>query len=741
MNITLTSPIDHSPAESKGWRALLGRTIFAMIRWTGVFLARYLYRIERHHLPEVPSGGLLLIGNHVSYADVVLLQATFPRPIRFIGAEKLTRKPFLAWLFSLSGAIPVTPQKPRRALELGAQCLRAGEVVCIFPEGGLTRDGQTGKFRAGYEVLARSAGVPILPFHIRGAWGSCLSHHRDRRHFFQRLLPHHRRIAVRYGRLEQDAIPNPDSARELVEKLGVDSWQQDPTLNQSLGESLWSALRRQPTKMILRERQPNRGSWRKGSLLAVAWTIRENLLAQTPDRRIGIALPPGMAGTVANLAVLINGQIPVNLNVTAGERGFAAAIEDAGITQVLTAGPIMNKFSHLPWKQVKTHDLARILPRIKAGTFLRNWFKAVLCPRFLVRPAGLQKPRSSDQEAVLLFTSGSSGRPKGVPLSDQNVLGNIAQLESTGLLQPEDRILACLPLFHSFGLTVTLFYPLLKNQPIITLPSPLEHKEIALAIKEEKATVLAGTSTFLRPYPRMDQSYFGSLRLVVAGAERVPQSQKTAFAEQLKVPLVEGYGLTETSPVAAVNLPNRPSQNPGSVGHLLPGLTGRLIHPVSGEPVSQGASGILELKGINVFSGYLGQSREESLTEDGWYRTGDIARLDSEGFLYLEGRWSRFSKLGGEMVSHSAIEEALNARLGGEDSLFAVTSVSAPEQGEHLVLLHTSDRDPTEIRESLRKEGFPALWIPKKMKKVEAVPFLGSGKLDLAKLRQLAEAA
>ena len=746
---TLTSSL---PAPSTtGWGILqpLRRLAVAMVRHGGTFLARWLYRIRTEDLPKDTSGGLLLVGNHVSYADAVILQATFPRPIRFIGAEGLTRIPVLSFLFRLSGAIPVSPRKPRRALALAAHYLRQGEVVCIFPEGGLTRDGQIAPFRAGFAALAKSAGVPILPFHLHGAWGSVLSHFRDHLGWWRRVLPWHREITLRYGTKQEAPVLEPAQVRQTVHTLGVRTWDQESMRREEkLGERIWSALRRNPRAILLHERHPRPSRWRRGSLLALAWTLQEDLLQNLPDRRIGLALPPGLAGTVANLAVLLSGKIPVNLNVTAGERGFGAALEDGEIRHILTAGPIMDKFPQLPWGTVQTHDLASILGQISAGCFLRAWVKAVVLPRRWVRPAGLVAAGGGDAEAVLLFTSGSSGRPKGVPLSHRNLLGNVGQIEATGLLQKEDRLVACLPLFHSFGLTVTLLYPLLRGLRMVSLPSPLDSKAIARAIQEEKATILAGTATFLRPYPRMEPALFSSLRLVVAGAEKVPAALREAFAQQLNVPLLEGYGLTETSPVATVNLPDHAptgqkanasrGNKPGSAGRLLPGLEGRLIHPETGQPVPTGESGLLLLRGINVFRGYLGQAAGAALDENGWYATGDLASFDADGFLYLEGRLSRFSKIGGEMVSHGAIEEILHNRWAAERPLFAVAAKETDSGGENLILFHPEEINPGEIREALREAGLPALWIPKTYRVLETIPSLGTGKLDLAALRERA---
>lgn len=356
------------------------------------------------------------------------------------------------------------------------------------------------------------------------------------------------------------------------------------------------------------------------------------------------------------------------------------------------------------------------------------------------------------REAALLFTSGSSGDPKGVVLSHCNIQANVAQIHATGLLRGSDVLLGNLPVFHSFGFTGTLWYPLLKGAGLVTVPSPLEVRKAVEAVKEEKVSVLIGTPTFLRPYlKKAEGDELANLRLVVAGAEKTSRELMKRFRERFGVSILEGYGITETSPVVSVNVPEVAAANgrrtfrEGSVGKLLPGIAARIVDPETFDDRSPTECGLLLLRGPNVFEGYLNNPKatEESFFER-WYITGDLACFDKDGFLYIQGRNSRFSKIGGEMVSHGAIEEALLKIHGWqeeEENPVAVMGVSDPAKGESLVLLTTRDVSREDLRKRLSEAGYSNLWLPRKVRKVDGIPCLASGKLDLRKCRELAPEA
>ncbi|MBC2606221.1 AMP-binding protein [Pelagicoccus albus] len=352
------------------------------------------------------------------------------------------------------------------------------------------------------------------------------------------------------------------------------------------------------------------------------------------------------------------------------------------------------------------------------------------------------------REATLLYSSGSSAEPKGIPLSHRNLVANVSQLSGCYLMRSSDRLLANLPLFHSFGLTGGFWLPILNGMQVVTTWSPLQAKDNLMAIREESVSVMIGTPTFLRPYLKKASSEdLKSLRLVVAGAEKLPSDLAEQWKRRFGISILEGYGMTECAPVISANclrsdalkgryaLAQNGSKQ-GSAGLPLPGIRIRIVNPENKSEIAKpGSGGLILVKGPNIFCGYLEPSSEVRFTQDGWLDTGDLGRIDDEGFLWIEGRLSRFSKIGGEMVSHTAVEEAIveaYPEIGESEvpSLF-VGSRACGKKGESLVLLTTRSCDGVELSKRLRNQGLPNLWIPQHLVEVGSLPLLGSGKLDL----------
>ena len=376
------------------------------------------------------------------------------------------------------------------------------------------------------------------------------------------------------------------------------------------------------------------------------------------------------------------------------------------------------------------------------------WIIALLVPaRLLLRL--LQIPKEGGHaEAVLLFTSGTTGDPKGVVVSHRNVVGNVSQFRQLLDARKTDAILGSLPFFHTFGSTVTLWYPLIEGVRIVTFPNPLDAAKCAALIEQYGLTFLLATPTFLRLYLRKaEPEQLRSLRLIIVGAEKLPLDLASHFEQRFQKKVFEGYGLTETAPVVSVNLPEptpsaAPTSRLGSVGRLAPGIAAEIREPETKRKLSLFETGMLWLRGPNIFEGYLHDpKRTVEVLHDGWLKTGDIARFDEDGFLYIEGRVSRFSKIGGEMVPHEAIEQKIVDLLdlsGRDERPIAVVGVQDEAKGEALVLLSAVDIDLAELRKKLQDAGVPNLWIPKHIQRIEAIPVLASGKLDLKKCQQRA---
>ena len=525
-------------------------------------------------------------------------------------------------------------------------------------------------------------------------------------------------------------------------------------LRAHLGWASFVALARRPWRVLLVDHASGRRAIRRGFALALAWMVARRLRRMTSRRRVGIVFPPGLGGYLANLAVVFAGKVPVNLNFTLGAASARHCIERAEIDVLLTAEQVRARLPDFPWPETGVVDLVAMLKNLpKAATLAVAGGAWVLPARWLARL--LRVPRSGGEaEAALLFTSGSSGEPKGVVLTHRNILGNCAQVDAAGLLPPREILVANLPIFHSFGFTVTLWYPLVRGCGVVAVPSPLEVQKTADAIAAEGATILIGTPTFFRPYLRkVAPEKLATLKYVVAGAEKTPDGFADLWERTFGGIYLEGYGLTETSPVVSVNLPQAPGgavypgdpaagNRRGSVGRPLPGQSARILHPETREPLPVSETGLLALRGPHIFREYLGEpDRTAEVKEGDWFVTGDLARFDGDGFLFIEGRLSRFSKIGGEMVPHGTIEAALAEAFGLDDAEAPAVAVSArPDEakGEALVVLTTVPMDSDSVRERLSAAGFGNLWIPREIRRVDAIPTLASGKLDLRGMRELA---
>ncbi|MFV1995642.1 MAG: AMP-binding protein, partial [Verrucomicrobiales bacterium] len=491
-------------------------------------------------------------------------------------------------------------------------------------------------------------------------------------------------------------------------------------------------------------------------LLAISIALAKVIRKETGKKRVGIILPPGRAGLLANLAVLLAGKIPVNLNFTTGAGAVESAIRQADLDRFITVDAFVRKMGHFPWPPTKQIlFLERVIPALKVRIVLWLLLSRMLSARALAMLLSI--PRKGEGEAVLLFTSGSSGEPKGVPLSHRNLLANVNQFSSRLDLNLDDSLLACLPLFHSFGSTVTLWYPIIEGVDMVTYPNPLEAGKLAKLIDEHGINLVLATPTFLRGYLRKaTREQLSTTSLIVTGAEKLPPKTAEAFEKRFGKPVLEGYGLTETSPVTNVNLPDPrpdagnpkspviPATRPGSVGQMLPGIGIRITDPDTGELFPLHRSGMIWLKGANIFEGYLDNpDLTKEVIQNGWLRTGDIGRMDEDGFLYIEGRLSRFSKIAGEMVPHETIEHAITKELeldSEHERKVAIVGLPDDTKGEVIVLLTAIEGglDATELRYRLLEAGVPNLWIPRTVVQVESIPMLASGKLDIKSCEEAA---
>lgn len=711
----------------------------ALLRMLAYFLARRHYSVTAMGAENIPAkGGALMVCNHVTYIDTVILSLASPRPIRFLGYDEFFAMPVLGSILRIFGAIPVSSKKAKEAIVVAAQHVSAGELVCIFPEGQLTRTGCLMELKSGFELIARRANAPVIVAHMDGLWGSIFSFEGSR--YFTKW-PHSlkRKNIVSFAPALTAKEATAARVREIILELSETAFRQrpQPSLPSALVDTLSS------TRVAVTDQSTEKKIFRGCELLAVGWELAAQWKRTIPERCVGIILPPGFAGTVANLGLILAGKIPVNLNPMLAEAAAASCLERAGIKTVITAEAVTRKITRFPWP-AHTLRIESTLKSLNPGRLRRRALASLLLPKAALK--SLLPQAACDEEAILLFTSGSSGMPKGVALTHRNILGNAIQVQETSFLQKNDVLLSSLPLFHSFGLTMGLLCPLLAGRTVSTAQSPLDSDKLAEAARADSPTILLATPTFLRSYiKRIPRDAFGTLRLAVTGAEQLPPATAAAFRERFGCDVLEGYGLTEASPVASLNLPHpvrglgadteQLGWRAGSVGRLLPGVALRFLDPETNERLAGAKRGLLAIRGANIISGYIGNEAMEKF-EDGWFITGDIVRVDEEGFLFIEGRLSRFAKIGGEMISHTAVEAILSEVFGAEHRYCVVGRPSA-EKGEELVLLTTAPLTREEIREKVAGK-LPNLALPKQVIFIEQLPLLGSGKLDLAECQRLA---
>ncbi|HTZ34182.1 MAG TPA: acyl-[ACP]--phospholipid O-acyltransferase [Methylomirabilota bacterium] len=730
---------------------LLPDSLLRLILWIA---AHTLYRLDLKGNENIPArGGALLTPNHSSWVDAVLLIAATDRPIRFL----MFRGVYEYWLIhpfaKLLNIIPIaSDQSPREmihSLRLASEALKNGEVVCIFPEGEITRIGQMLPFRRGFERIIKGIDVPIIPTNIDGIWGSIFSFSGG--HFlwkWPRTIPYPVRIT--FGK----ALPSTATAtevRQAVQELGVDAFQRRRRYMKPLTRSFINAARRHPRRFAMADGKTPKLTFGE-SLLRTVFLARRLRSLWRGQKMVGILLPPSIAGSLVNWAALLMGKVPVNLNYTSSNEAMASCAQQCELKTVVTSRLFLEKMPlQPPGEVIYAEDLAKdpSVAEKMVALLAAKFLPARLLEIFL----GARQSIRLDDTATIIFSSGSTGDPKGVVLSHFNLASNVEQLEQVFHIHEGDRILGILPFFHSFGFTGTICLPPLVGIGVVFHPSPLDAKAIAELVAKYSVTFLLSTPTFLNTYTRRcAPESFGSLRIVMAGAEKLPERIAQSFEDHFGIRPLEGYGCTECSPVVAVNTYDfraayfrQVGAKRGTIGHPLPGIGVRIIDPDTNEALPVDKPGLLLVRGPNVMVGYL--NRPEKTAEvliDGWYNTGDIATVDEDGFLRITDRLSRFSKIGGEMVPHIKVEERLHDLLQADGHVLAVTAVPDEKKGEKLVVIHTLNDDKLrDVLEKLAKSDLPALWKPRpdQFVFVEKLPYLGTGKLDLRKLREMAMAA
>ncbi|MBW5440335.1 acyl-[ACP]--phospholipid O-acyltransferase [Bradyrhizobium canariense] len=711
--------------------ASFGAVWFVLTKWGkegvrdfGGLLFRALFRTEVRGLENLPPAGtrMLIAPNHVSLIDGPLLHAVLPIDASFAVDTGIAKawwaKPFLRVVKHYT----MDPSKPLAARDL-IKLVAAGEPVVIFPEGRITVSGSLMKVYDGTAMIADKADAVVVPIRIEGAQRSHLSYlngSQIKRTWFPRVtvtilppvkLPVDPSLK---GKTRRNA------AGAALQDVMIDAMVKNAMLDHTLFEALGHAYRDRDTgKVIVEDALGTKLTYRK--LILGAQVLSRKLENGTAvGENVGVLLPNSAGVAVVFMALQNIGRVPAMLNFSAGPVNVLAAMKAAQVKTVLTSKAFIEK-GKLDKLMAAISAEARMvyLEDVRASIGTADKIKGLLAgttPR-VVRQAG--------DPAVVLFTSGSEGTPKGVVLSHRNILANAAQALARVDANANDKVFNVLPVFHSFGLTGGMVMPLLAGIPIYMYPSPLHYRIVPELIYQTGATILFGTDTFLTGYARSAHAYdFRTLRLVIAGAEAVKDRTRQVFMERYGIRILEGYGVTETAPVLAMNTPM--ANRPGTVGRLSPLMESRL-DPVPG--IEEG--GRLSVRGPNVMLGYLRAENPgvlEPLAE-GWHDTGDIVAIDPAGFITIKGRAKRFAKIAGEMVSLSAVEN-IATTLWPQAASVAV-SIPDPRKGERIVLLTTEkNAERSAMQGHAKTIGASELTVPAAIMVVDKVPLLGTGKTD-----------
>jgi acyl-[acyl-carrier-protein]-phospholipid O-acyltransferase/long-chain-fatty-acid--[acyl-carrier-protein] ligase len=587
--------------------------------------------------------------------------------------------------------------------------------------------------------------APIVPIALDGVWGSIFSFERGRFLWkFPRWIPYP--VTVSFG-LPMPPTSIASEVRRAVQDLQSDAFRFRRKRMRTLDHALVWTARRHPLRVAMADgRAP---ALRFGAVLVKSIFLARRLrTAWDGQEKVGILLPPSVPGALVNCAALLLGKVPVNLNYTASNEVMASCARQCKLATVVTTKALLERLPNLqvPGRAILIEEIAAAP---KSGERLTAMAIAGMPFRLLKRAIGGGR-RGLDDLATVIFSSGSTGDPKGVMLSHYNIGSNIAQMAQVLMLDGKDRVLGILPFFHSFGFTATLALPAAIGIGVIYHPSPLDARTIGALVRQYRVTLLIATPTFLQAYiRRCTPEDFGSLQFVMVGAEKLPERLAQAFEDRFGIKPLEGYGCTECSPVVSVNTKDfraagfrQVGAKRGHIGHPLPGVTVRVIDPVTMQAVPEGTPGMLLVRGPNVMMGYLGRPEKTAeVIKDGWYVTGDIAALDEDGFLTITDRLSRFSKIGGEMVPHIKIEDKLHEIAGVAEQTFAVAAVPDEKKGERLVVLHTlAEATLAPVLQRFGECDLPPLWKPRANQffHVAALPMLGTGKIDLRGVKEQA---
>lgn len=699
------------------------------------FLTRRLFRFRAFNEAVLRAPGpVLLIPNHVSWLDWLFLYVCLDEDWKIVTSSTTAQTSWLHRRMMLNRlTFPVDTTSPY-AVKRIAEYLRDGGRLVLFAEGRISLTGTLMKLYDGTGFLLHKTDATVITCYLRGANRFRFVRHAGWTKWFPEITAH---FSERLSPSKLTGVSTMEARRRLTNWLyermvrhqfDVEMERGPSTVLGSIAES----ARKRPKDVVLEDITLQQLSNRKLMIgvrvLARQWN---RLFSGEPGEHVGVLLPNVNANPVVVLSLWMASKVPAILNFSSGAQTMLTCARLACLRRIITSRVFLEKaridpdaFHHSGIELIYLED---VRARVRSGDKLRGAFEQ------LFNPTGGTMFSGSDT-AVILFTSGSEGMPKGVELTQRNLIANIRQMLSVIDLEDCDRMFSALPLFHSFGLTVGVLLPLVRGIYTFLYPSPLHYRVVPAAVYDRACTLMLGTNTFLNGYARKAHPYdFRSLRLLFAGAEKLQETTANQWARRYGVRILEGYGATECGPVITVNTPLSPDY--GTAGRFLPGIEHRL-EPVEGVP----EGGRLFVRGPNLMRGYLNPDANAHFKAlDGWYDTGDIVSIDSNGFVTIQGRLKRFAKISGEMVSLTAVEEALAGAFPHYGLRCEVAILSRPdeEKGECLIAVANDARlDLGEIRAAIRAKGLPNLYVPREIRFLREIPKLGTGKVNHRELEK-----
>ena len=702
------------------------------------WLVRLLYRFRAYNVAVLDTPGpVLLLPNHVSWWDWLLIGVCLEDDWRFVTSSTTAD---ISWLHKRvminRRTFPVDMNSPF-AVKRMAEYLQHGGRLVLFPEGRISTTGSLMKLFDGTGFLIFKTRAKVITAFIRGAERLPFSRTPGKKRCFPRLSVHFSNVLP---------TPNLEHTSATAARARLTDWLRDQMIRQrfetemefgpaTLPEAITETARQRPRQVILQDFTMQELTCRRllvgVDLLASQWRT----LLNHPGSRVGVLLPNVNAMPIAILSLWAAGKVPAVLNYSSGPSSLLACAKLAGLKHLITSKTFIEriKLDLGPLKDagIEMLFLEEVRARITRIQSILAFVRQSLRPHL----SALNNQLSTNDPAVVLFTSGSEGEPKGVELTHRNLLANIRQMLSVIDLMDTDRVFNALPLFHSFGLNVGLLLPLVRGVFTLLYPSPLHFRVVPSAFYNLDCTIFFGTNTFLNGYARKAHPYdFRTLRYLFAAAEKVQDATTALWMQKFGVRILEGYGATECSPCLSVNLPMRPRH--GSAGQFLPGIEHRL-EPVEG--VTEG--GRLFVRGPNIMRGYLNEEANAKFQAlGGWYDTGDIVNIDSDGFVFILGRLKRFAKVSGEMVSLAAVEDALAGAFPQYGLRFAVALVARPDaaKGEKLIAVTNEPKLTLEqVRAAINARGLSNLAVPREIKAIRDLPRLSTGKVNHRELEKI----